>query len=259
MSSAQSERTANVYGAPITNRETTFIGKLAGILVVGLVLAPGCASMTAQSLNAEGVRLYQQARYEEALQRFGQALIYDPNDAAAYYNIAAVYHRLGDLYHRPDDYGRAESYYQLALSKNPHHVPARRGLAVLLVSQGRSTEAVAMLQNWANSAPNWAEPKIELARLYEELGDRSAAQKQLLEALALDPNNVRALNALGHLREIEGQKQLALANYEQSLQLNRQQPELALRVAALRNEIRLAQSGRRNNPALAAGTSAQVR
>jgi BirA family biotin operon repressor/biotin-[acetyl-CoA-carboxylase] ligase len=32
MSSAQSERTANVYGAPITNRETTLIGKLAGIL-----------------------------------------------------------------------------------------------------------------------------------------------------------------------------------------------------------------------------------
>lgn len=215
------------------------------ILLTVVSLMPflgGCNSLTAQSLNAEGVRLYSQARYEEALQRFGQALIYDPNDASAYYNIAAVYHRLGDLYRRTDDYARAESYYQLALSKNPHHLAARRGLAVLLVTQGRATEAVAMLQNWAATAPQWAEPRIELARLYEELGDRSAAEKLLVEALALDPRNVRALNALGHLRELEGQKELALANFERSLELNSKQPDLALRVSALRNEIRLARA-----------------
>lgn len=225
---------------------------------LGLFLG-GCNSLTARSLNAEGVQLYQQARYEEALQRFGQALIYNPSDASAYYNIAAVYHRLGDMYRRADDYARAESYYQLALSKDPHHLAARRGLAVLLVSQGRSTEAVAMLQNWAAMAPGWAEPRIELARLYEELGDRPSAQKLLLEALALDPRNVRALNALGHLRELEGQKELALANYERSLELNGKQPDLALRVSALRNEIRLARNLQSARSASTAVTGARYR
>ncbi|HOP76546.1 MAG TPA: hypothetical protein PLD05_03605, partial [Thermogutta sp.] len=67
-------------------------------------------------------------------------------------------------------------------------------------------------------------------------------QKTLLEALAVEPRNVRALNALGHLREISGEKELALAHYEQSLQVNQKQPELALRVSALRNELRVAQS-----------------
>lgn len=215
-----------------------------GSCLISIIATAGCSSLTAQSLNAEGVQLYQQARYQEALQRFGQAVMYDPNDATAYYNMAAVYHRLGELYRQPDDFARAESYYQLALAKNPHHVAARRGLAVVLVARGRSQEAIAMLQNWAASAPQWAEPRVELARLYEELGDRASAQKMLLEALALDPRNIRALNALGHLRELEGQKEMALANYEQSLQLNAKQPDLALRVAALRNEVRLAQAQR---------------
>lgn len=212
------------------------------VLTVGVLLLSGCTTMTTQSLNAEGVRLYQQARYQEALQHFGQAIIYDPNDPSAYYNIAAVYHRLRDLYHQPEDDSRAETYYQLALAKDPNHVAARRGLAVLLTARGRSQEAIAMLQGWAASWPQSAEPRVELARLYEELGDRTLAQKTLLEALAVEPRNIRALNALGHLREISGEKELALANYEQSLQLNQKQPELALRVSSLRNELRLAQT-----------------
>lgn len=209
---------------------------------VSIVFLSGCAAVTTQSLNVEGVRLYQQARYQEALQRFGQALIYDPNDPSAYYNIAAVYHRLSELYHQPEDRSRAETYYQLALAKDPNHVAARRGLAVLLTAQGRSQEAIAMLQNWATSWPQSAEPRVELARLYEEMGDRAAAQKTLLDALAVDPQNIRALNALGHLREISGEKELALSHYEQSLQLNQKQPELALRISSLRNELQLAQS-----------------
>ncbi|MGQ9503560.1 MAG: tetratricopeptide repeat protein [Thermogutta sp.] len=212
------------------------------VVSVGIVCLAGCAAVTTQSLNAEGVRLYQQARYQEALQRFGQALIYDSNDPSAYYNIAAVYHRLSELYHQPEDRSRAETYYQLALTKDPNHMAARRGLAVLLTAQGRSQEAIAMLQNWAASWPQSAEPRVELARLYEEMGDRASAQKTLLDALAVDPRNIRALNALGHLREMSGEKELALSHYEQSLQLNQKQPELALRISALRNELQLAQS-----------------
>lgn len=210
------------------------------LLLLAIGISGGCTTTT-QSLNADGVRLFQQARYQEALQRFGQALIYDPNDPVAYYNIASVYHRMGDLYHRGDDYTRAATYYQLALAKDPNHLPSRRGLTVLLTGQGKSQEAVAMLQNWAGANPSSPEPRVELARLYEEIGDRDSAKKCLLEALALDPHHVRALNALGHIREVGGEKELALTSYEQSLQLDGRQPELALRVAALRNELQLAQ------------------
>ncbi|GAB4130603.1 tetratricopeptide repeat protein [Thermopirellula anaerolimosa] len=198
--------------------------------------------MSASSLNAQGVRLYQQSRYQEALQQFGQALVYDPNDADAYYNIAAVYHRMGEVYRRPEEFPKAEQYYRLCLGKSPDHTAGHRGLAVLLVRQGRSAEAFQLMQDWMLRRPDLADPRIELARLYEESGDTATAKRYLTEALAIDPRNVRAMNALGHLREISGERELALVSYQQSLQFNPRQPELAARAATLESQVRLAQA-----------------
>ncbi len=202
----------------------------------------GCAGISASSLNAQGVRLYQQSRYQEALQRFGQALVYDPNDADAYYNIAAVYHRLGEVYRRPEEFPKAEQYYRLCLGKSADHTAGQRGLAVLLVRQGRSAEAFQLLQDWMLRRPDLPDPRIELARLYEESGDLASAKRFLTEALAVDPRNVRAMNALGHLREVSGERELALVSYQQSLEYNPRQPELAARTAALEAQVRLAHS-----------------
>ena len=202
----------------------------------------GCAGISASSLNAQGVRLYQQSRYQEALQQFGQALVYDPNDADAYYNIAAVYHRMGEVYRRPEEFPKAEQYYRLCLSKSPDHTAGHRGLAVLLVRQERSGEAFQLLQDWMLRRPDLADPRIELARLYEESGDLASAKRYLTEALAVEPRNVRAMNAMGHLREVSGERELALVSYQQSLQFNPRQPELAARAATLESQVRLAQA-----------------
>lgn len=202
----------------------------------------GCAGVSASARNAQGVRLYQQSRYQEALQQFGQALVYDPNDADAYYNIAAVYHRLGEVYRRPEEFPKAEQYYRLCLSKSPDHTAGHRGLAVLLVRQGRSGEAFQLMHDWMLRRPDLADPRIELARLYEESGDPASAKRYLTEALAVEPRNVRAMNALGHLREISGERELALVSYQQSLQFNPRQPELAARATALESQVRLAQT-----------------
>ena len=43
----------------------------------------------------------------------------------------------------------------------------------------------------------------------------------------------RALTALGRLREVQGDRNQAVANYQRSLSVNRNQPEVAARVAAL--------------------------
>ncbi len=81
--------------------------------------------------------------------------------------------------------------------------------------------------------PALADAKIELARLDDEFGNRGAAQEQLVEALAVDPRNARALTALGKIREDAGDKAQALANYQQSLCQDDRQPHVAARVAAL--------------------------
>ena len=183
--------------------------------------------------NAEGVRLYQQAYYQGALQRFQQAIQTDPQNADGYYNLAATYHQLGKLHKKPNDVTQAESYYHQCLDRNPNHQDCHRALAVLLVEQNRSQDAFRLLEGWAGRNPSSSAPKIELARLFDEQGQKDAAKQHLIDAIAIDPNNSKALAALGKIREDTGDAQQALANYQRSLTLNRNQPQVAARVASL--------------------------
>jgi len=208
---------------------------LPAVVLTGLVLWSGCGSFASQGINAEGVRLFDQTRYEEAMQQFQRAIENDPTSADGYYNLAATYHRVGTLGKQAADLTQAERYYYLCLDRNPDHAECYRGLAVLLVEQGRAEEAFRLLQGWADRRPNSPEPNIEIARLREEFGDREGAKQHLADALLVESSNARALAAMGRLREQDGDQGRALANYQQSLTANRFQPEVAARVATLQS------------------------
>ncbi len=206
-----------------------FFALLAGVLCSA---TNGCSWMSTGE-NSEGVRLFQQGYYDSAAGRFREAMQNDPTNPDSYYNLAAYYHRQGKLQQKPTDTAQAESYYRQCLDHDPNHIACRRGLAVLLVEQGRSEEAFKMLEDWSTENPSQAAPKIELARLFEEFGDKNAAKENLTAALTISPNDPRALAALGRLREESGDVNQAVANYQRSLMVNRFQPELAQRVSAL--------------------------
>lgn len=197
----------------------------------------GCNQMMSTNENIAGVRAYQTGNYEAARQQFTSALTTDPKSAEGYYNLAATYHRLGKVKPNQADLQQAENLYNQALDRNGNFTDCYRGLAVLLVETGRSDAALRLLNGWSAKSPERADPKIETARLLEELGDRQKATLQLQEALAVDPHNARALTALGRLREESGDPAQALANYQRSLATNRNQPQVQARVAALQTTV----------------------
>lgn len=218
----------------IVGPQTTRIASCRWPLLAGMLLAlTGCGEFSAQGRNAEGVRLYQQARFQEAMQQFQQATYDDPRDANAYYNLAATYHRTGQLEHRQSDLDQAECYYNQCLDRNANHTDCYRGLAVLLAGQGRKEDAFRLVEGWVLRRPDAADAKIELARLNDEFGNRQAAKDQLIEALAVEPENSRALAALGKIREDAGDRAQALANYQRSFLRDNRQAEVATRIAAL--------------------------
>jgi tetratricopeptide (TPR) repeat protein len=206
-----------------------------GVWVVGcsLLWASGCGSFAAQGMNAEGVRLYSETRYDDAIQEFHKALNNDPRNADGYYNLAATYHRMGTQTGNKQYLQQAEQYYRMCQDHDPDHCQCYRGLAVLLVQQGRSEEAFHLIAAWADRQPALAEPKIELARLYQESGDLQTAKSHLNEAVRVDPHNARALAALGSLHERLGEQAAALQDYQQSLARDPAQPDLAAHVASL--------------------------
>ena len=202
-----------------------------------LFAVSGCSNIAARMSNAEGERLFEQARYAEAIGQFQRAIEEDPSDADGYYNVAAVYHREGIASGRLADLSQAERYYNLCLDHDPNHRDCYRGLAVLLVQEGHTEEAFRRLRGWCDRNPASSAARLELARLSEEFGDRAAARQHLAEALEIDPTNTVALNAMGHLHEREGNYSQAVTDYRQSLAADRFQQEVAERVAALQSTL----------------------
>jgi tetratricopeptide (TPR) repeat protein len=209
-----------------------------GLCLAGAIsLFAGCGGITASSRNAEGVQLYQQARYTDALKEFQEASYADSSNADAFYNLAATYHRLGKQYNSPADLKMAEDNYNYAIDRNKNHTAAYRGLAVLLAEEGRSQEAFRLLEGWVTREPDVSDAKVELARLSEEFGDKNAAKEHLIEALAVQKDNPRALSALAKLQDESGNYQQALTNYQRSLEADSRQPQVAARVAALQSNV----------------------
>ena len=205
-----------------------------GLILLGLgVATSGCNSFSANSYNAEGVRLLSASQTEDALECFEQAKNADPNNPDSYYNCGVVYHRIALETGRESDFQMAQYYYDMCLQKNPSHVECNRSNATLLCDMGQSDLAFQSLQSWVNREPASAEPRIELARLYDEHNQLARARDCLNDAVAIDNRNVRAYTALGNVRERMGDNAEALRAYEQALALNPYQPDVNSRVAAL--------------------------
>jgi tetratricopeptide (TPR) repeat protein len=192
----------------------------------------GC-QFTARGQNLSGVRQFQTGNYQAAAAHFQQALKMNPRNADAHYNLAALYHRYAAMQRDSNLFAQAETHYQQCLLIDPNHPDCRRGHAVLLAETNRLQDAYQSIQRWADMSPTSAEPRVELARLYQEHGDRQSAEIYLQQALQIDPNNSRAWGAIGKLREEAGQLSEALANYQKSYQLNPTQTGAYHKIAEL--------------------------
>jgi tetratricopeptide (TPR) repeat protein len=195
--------------------------------------------MSASGHNVDGVRNVQFGNYQAAIQDFQQALLADPNNADAYYNLAAIYHELGRKNSDQNLLQQAEGLYHQCLDRNSDHAECHRGLAVLLVQTDRAESAFTLLERWATRSQRLADPRIELARLYEEFGDQDSATRHLTDALDAEPHNARAWTALANLREKRGELAQALSNYQHAYNLNRLQPGVAHRIAQLQRNLSL--------------------
>jgi tetratricopeptide (TPR) repeat protein len=207
-------------------------------LLCGLVLLLICGCrFTGQGRNIDGVRQYQQGQYQAAIQKFQQSLVVNPQNADAYYNLAATYYAMGKANRNQEYLAQAEQLYHQCLDLQPNHTACHRGLAALLVDTNRPDAAFTLLKRWTAREPALADPRIELARLYEEFGDKATASQHLSEALHVDARNARAWSALGRIREQQGQVAQALSDYQQAYALNRDQKGLSERIAMLQRSL----------------------
>jgi Tfp pilus assembly protein PilF len=211
-------------------------------LVLLIVSAIGC-NATTQRQNVAGRAAFDQGRHAQAINSFQQVLNRDPKNSDAYYNLAACYYEMGKAKQNKQFVDQAEQLYRQAITHNGQHVDAHRGLVALLIETKREKFAFDVLDGWRQRMPQSPAPLIELARVYQEYGDDTRATDLLADALKIDSQSTRALKALGHIREVQGQNQLALDNYTRALQIDNLDQTAAAKVASLQNLIRTGNSG----------------
>ena len=166
------------------------------------------------------------------MQQFQQAIDADPKNADADYNLASTYHQLGKLHHRETDLSQAEINYHRCLDNSPNHEDCYRGLAVLLVDRGIPTRPGNCLVRSQRRARH-ARPEDRVGpagrRTRRPPDGPGQADRGRGDRSAQRPGAA----ALGKVREESGDSAQALANHQRSLQINRFQPDVAARVAAL--------------------------
>ena len=196
----------------------------------------GC-NLAANRANQVGCQAYNQGQFAQAINEFQRALASNPKNADAYYNLGSSYYQLGQQQKNRQWIEQAETLFRQAISLNDRHTEAHRSLAGLLVETDREEFAFDLINTWKTRQPNSVDPLIELARLHQEYGDNRRATDYLADALQLDGSNVRALKAMGHVREMQGQLNLAMENYSRVLQLDNRQTEVASRIAELQSRL----------------------
>jgi len=87
------------------------------------------------------------------------------------------------------DRARAEANYRQILSVVPDHLDTAHNLAILLGDQQRHGEALALWQTVLAASPRSSDARIEAALARIRMGDAAGAKADLLQAVALQPQD----------------------------------------------------------------------
>jgi Tfp pilus assembly protein PilF len=197
-----------------------------------LLVSSGCTGWShsgAGELNQQGVAYLAQNNLKQAHALFVEAWKQDPTNPDTLYNLATTYHQHGQM-------REAERYYRQALQRNSHHAACRHNYYLLLVSEGRTSEAVADAQGWVKTHPQSADALTQLGWLTRLQGDQPAAQKYLEQALSIKPDQTEALLEMGKLYQDFQMYDRAGGLYRRVLQQNPQNAEAQALLAGLKND-----------------------
>ena len=178
------------------------------LLLAGCITTP--TTERVQIFNDDGVYLFAQGQYCEALENFELALTIQPADAGLLFNAGQCHDRLG--------HGQtAEKYYLESLQLHAKHIEARQAYIALLYRIGRADQANQLIDEWLHQQPDLADVYVLDAWRLRQQNAVPQAQGRLQQALALDPHHSRALTELALIYEQTGMPDRAYVLYERIL------------------------------------------
>ena len=160
-----------------------------------------------------GILLYNQARYEEALNVARVAVEQRPDYSKTHAYLGAILNELGR-------FEEAEPHLRHAIALNPQEKNAHFNLGNVLYEQGRYEEAVGVARVAVEQRPDFAEAHTTLGMTFAALGRFEEAEPHLRRAIALQPNEATAHSNMGIVLFYLGRSDEALQHFDQALSLD---------------------------------------
>jgi putative PEP-CTERM system TPR-repeat lipoprotein len=179
----------------------------------------------ALTFNLKGAVYVRKGDLVDARKAFEHALTLDTKSVAAAMNLA----QLDLLENKPD---AARQRFQTVLAASKAEARAMLGLAAVAAATGNETEYVGWLQKAAQAAPSGARPRLLLASHYLSKNNPRRALDPAREAHKIEPHNPWALDLLGSAQLGLGDRDNAVATFQQLARLAPKNPVVHYKIAS---------------------------
>ena len=163
---------------------------------------------------------YQQNQFDPAIAAFEEVLRRNPNDVKAEDNLGLCLEAKNRIDAALAAYRKA---IEMESTSNAHSEQPFLNLGKLLTTLNREAEAVPILEQAAEIAPDSASVRYELGRAQFNLEHFEIAREQLERAVALEPNNSSPHYLLGRIYQRMGKRDQAARQFKLTEELIRQQ------------------------------------
>jgi tetratricopeptide (TPR) repeat protein len=164
-----------------------------------------------------------------AIEQYKEIYRLDPSDAES-----ALW--LARLYRLRNEHDKAEEVLRAILKADPDDEPAIEQLTQLLLDEGKSTEAVALLEGMTSHTPSPVLLDL-LGDAYTQTRELAKAEQAYQRASDLDPSELSHLRGLGQTLMAEEKYPEALVVYQKLADLMPDDADVYLRTAQIYREL----------------------
>jgi tetratricopeptide (TPR) repeat protein len=165
----------------------------------------------------------------KAIEQYKEIYRLDPSDTES-----ALW--LTRLYRLRNEHDKAEAVLRGILKVDPENEQAVEQLTQLLLDEGKSTEAVALLEGMNSRTPSAALLDL-LGDAYTQTKDLPKAEQAYRKAIDLDPSELSHLRGLGQTLMTEEKFSDALTVYQKLADLTPDDADIYLRIAQIYREM----------------------
>lgn len=199
----------------------------------------------AKALNNLGALFYVRKEYRKAMAQFDQAIESNPDYLPAYINRGFIHEAMGEPALACDDFRMAGLLFHRemrpeirvpATGPPADSLEARLSEANRLYLEGNYEGAVTLLGKLLETHPD-ARVYTNRGAAYYQLGRLDEAESDLLTAIRMNPDSVRAHNNLGAVLFQKGNTRAALDAYEKALDIDPENPAAKTNYLALADHL----------------------